>query len=481
MPPTRRSQLSRTANQPLFNTTTTARGDQPKVGVNTCATRNTRSQTAHNSNSEATHNSNSDSTRNIRSQATRNTRSQATRNTHTQHKSNESSVDEAHNKTRNNKKKRQAITIEEEEEEGHGILEAHIFEEDGEWGGIIDRTPSPDIDPALRAELDAEYAEMERNIAQEAALERQQVADVSRNLQRKPPPGSPSEHSDDEEPNYTTCALPDMYDILLEFRAGAKDKGSNRKIAALPAVPFKIQPRVETYNLFIGRVVSLASSLTGYAFPEDARPYLAPTKTTPQRDFTELTDLNFLQMFERVWRKEAKKKRDLSGTGIVMRIFAFLEKKARPNATNSNDVIRRVTARRLVELNEVVGEAIQQNVIPQVGNFTRVNLNRHFASRGTVPAIADIAIPSSNTFRQSGHLDREREAFDTLTEDETRAYQAETRPVRITGVLHLNISDLRKALNLPHFDLNGMHTFDFPEVNNPAEDIEDVDNEPDSD
>lgn len=68
-----------------------------------------------------------------------------------------------------------------------------------------------------------------------------------------------------------------------------------------------------------------------------------------------------------------------------------------------------------------------------------------------------------------------------MTENEMRAYQAETRPVRITGVLHLNISDLHKALNLPHFDLNGMHTFDFSEVNNPAEDIEDVDHEPDSD
>ncbi|KAF9319530.1 hypothetical protein BG006_002973 [Podila minutissima] len=368
----------------------------------------------------------------------------------------------------------------EEEEQEQERLEAHTFEEDGEWGGITDRTPSPDIDPALREELDAEYADLEHSVAQLAVLEHQQLADDSC-LQQTPTPDSQSIHSDDEEPNYATCALPDMYDILLEFRAGAKDKGSNRKTAALPAVPFKIQPRVEMYNLFIGRVVGLAASLLGYTFPEDARPYLAPTKATPQRDFTELTHLNFLQMFERVWRKEAKKKRDPYGTGIVMRIFTFLEKKARPTATNSNDVIHRITARRLAEVNEVVGEAIQQNVIPRVGHFTRNNLNQHFASRGTVPAVEDIAIPSSNTFRQSRHLDQEREAFDTMNEDEMREYQAETRPIRITGVLHLNISDLRKALNLPHFDLNGMHTFDFSEVNNPAEDVEDVDHASDSD
>ena len=61
-------------------------------------------------------------------------------------------------------------------------MEAHIFKEDGEWGGIIDRTSSPDIDPALHTELDAKYAELEHNVAQEAALEHQQVADASCNL-----------------------------------------------------------------------------------------------------------------------------------------------------------------------------------------------------------------------------------------------------------------------------------------------------------
>lgn len=177
-----------------------------------------------------------------------------------------------------------------------------------------------------------------------------------------------------------------------------------------------------------------------------------------------------------------KKNKDPSGKGIVLRIFAFLAKKNHPTTTNANDIIRRVTARGLIEADQAVGEAIWQNVIPRVGQFARANLNRHYASRPTVPVAVDIAIPNTNTFRQAEHLDHERQAFDAMSEEQRREYQAETRPIRYTGVLHLNISDLRKALNLPHFDLNGMHNFDATEeVGNPAEDLADVDHESDSD
>ncbi|KAF9367717.1 hypothetical protein CPC16_006097, partial [Podila verticillata] len=152
------------------------------------------------------------------------------------------------------------------------------------------------MDPVIRAELDAEWAELERNVEREIAEERH-VISTSPNPHDRMPVHDLSD-SDEEPINFATCALPELYDMSLDFRVGDKTKGSNRKIGALPPVTFKLESRKETYNQLIVRIVDLVAAKPGYEFPVDARPYLAPSKTTAQRDFTELTELNFLQMFE---------------------------------------------------------------------------------------------------------------------------------------------------------------------------------------
>lgn len=265
MPTTRRSQHLNAPNPPLTGTSTSAR-----------TTRITRSQASL-----------------APVQVSHNTLSRKS-----QHKSGGDTVNKR--STHNQRSKQRAV---ESEDDGYTFEEE---EEEEEWGGIDNREASPDMDPAIRAELDAEWEELERDVQREIAAERH-VTSTPPNPHNRMPAHDLSD-SEEEPINFATCALPELYDMSLDFRVGDKTKGSNRKIGALPPVTFKLESRKDTYNQLIVCIIDLVAAKPGYEFPVDARPYLVPSKTTAQRDFTELTELNFLQMFEMVWRREAKKK-----------------------------------------------------------------------------------------------------------------------------------------------------------------------------
>ncbi|KAF9916680.1 hypothetical protein BGZ65_000178, partial [Modicella reniformis] len=78
------------------------------------------------------------------------------------------------------------------------------------------------------------------------------------------------------------------------------------------------------------------------------------------------------------------------------------------------------------------------------------------------------------------YLDEQRRVFGERQQAEVADLESDYRTIEfnINGVdvpFGVKLSSLRKALNLPLFDLNGMQTFQGDDLRRPVEDMEDVD------
>ncbi|KAF9437778.1 hypothetical protein BGZ76_011164 [Entomortierella beljakovae] len=107
--------------------------------------------------------------------------------------------------------------------------------------------------------------------------------------------------------------------------------------------------------------------------------------------------------------------------------------------------------------------------------ITTAHFTRHLARLSKMPSQTEpLELP------QTQHLDEQTRTLDLRRKAEEASQQEEYRTIEvmIEGViLHIRVKihSLREALNLPHFDLNGLASFKYDIVLPPDEDMEDID------
>lgn len=88
-----------------------------------------------------------------------------------------------------------------------------------------------------------------------------------------------------------------------------------------------------------------------------------------------------------------------------------------------------------------------------------------------------IEVPQNAFFQQIIHIDRERRLMENRNEEEQLRLANEMHPVNIEingtpipGLtITVNVGDIRRMLNLPMMNLNGLDAFEAPELPDPAE------------
>ncbi|KAG0293342.1 hypothetical protein BGZ98_002216 [Dissophora globulifera] len=109
----------------------------------------------------------------------------------------------------------------------------------------------------------------------------------------------------------------------------------------------------------MARIEGYISGLAGVRFPVDGRPYLQPTNNTYQRNFVELTEENFEQELANTWRKEARRLNSVSGDGVKLQLYVYLESLVNTNGAG-NAGVRRTTTHRIQAANPIVDQAVEQ-------------------------------------------------------------------------------------------------------------------------
>lgn len=170
-----------------------------------------------------------------------------------------------------------------------------------------------------------------------------------------------------------------------------------------------------------------------------------------------------------MWHKEARKLgKDGNPVGATAKLDFYVYGIDTPaaDAPDTNDQRRSVNTARAAVANEVIDRAVDQGTIPPPGPIRRTLFTHHLASLPTMPEPENIRLPDTNTFRQAHHLDDQRLAYDTMSEEQRRVTESETRPMRC--VIHVNMHDLRAILRLPFFDMSALHIFAHPTTPVPA-------------
>lgn len=139
------------------------------------------------------------------------------------------------------------------------------------------------------------------------------------------------------------------------------------------------------------------------------------------------------------------------------------------------DKIRRASKNRIREAQSTIASAIDQGVLPRLGDMTMTYFARHIAKRAPV-AVNELALPQTATTRQIQHLDKEREDLIQRTAARDNDQHSENVTLEIT----VNRSKLRKALGLPDMNLDGVVNFQDPDnLSDPSSDLEDIDHDED--
>ncbi|KAF9947800.1 hypothetical protein BGZ70_002502, partial [Mortierella alpina] len=156
------------------------------------------------------------------------------------------------------------------------------------------------------------------------------------------PPNFQEQEEPDEPASFSTCPLPPTYTIVLNYRKGTP-RTSCRQLKNLPpTTPWTFDRHRDTYKVLLARVEGYVQGLQGFTFPNDRRPYLQPSNNTYQKNYVELTEENYGTEMEATWRKEARRLNSITGAGVTLHLYIYLEAVAEAAAATSN--VRRVTA-----------------------------------------------------------------------------------------------------------------------------------------
>ncbi|KAG9060718.1 hypothetical protein KI688_008925 [Linnemannia hyalina] len=219
-------------------------------------------------------------------------------------------------------------------------------------------------------------------------------------------------------------------------------------------------------------------ALKGFKWPSNETLYVKPTHNTPQQYFLRLDPEDCENKLKRAWTTEARRLNDPDQ--VTVDVFAYLttdQAQTQAAATGRQDQIRRSSKRGILEAERLIGSAIDQGVIPPLGQMTTSHLARHLAKRVQPTTAADLQLPQTATFRQFQHLDNEAEAFHQRSAAQNKERQNDS--FLLDCKISFKKSQLRQALGIPNIDLSGIVNFDTGDIANPEFDMRDVDHEDD--
>jgi hypothetical protein len=289
--------------------------------------------------------------------------------------------------------------------------------------------------------------------------------------------------------------LPSAISIRINFRIG-QPQTHTRVRQSLPRPDlWEYRWDEHTQDILCSRIQRRIAGVPGVEWPVQSDPWLQPKHNAAFLQFLPLDEGSCDFKLKQAWHREAK--RLGNGSQVVLNMFVYLSETthirgqgagsgsrgslAQPIGSRT-ETIRRATQGRIVEARARISREVENGHMDQLGNIRMAHYAVHLARRAPHPEAERLEIPTTNTFRQMEHLDRRAEALrqETETARTTRHDEYFTVEMKMGPNIfqvEVKVEDMRKMLGLPDMDLNGLANFRQEEVNDPAEDMDDIDHE----
>ncbi|GJJ67931.1 hypothetical protein EMPS_00277 [Entomortierella parvispora] len=133
--------------------------------------------------------------------------------------------------------------------------------------------------------------------------------------------GSHHENEDHDE----SIDVPPVILIQLHLRKG-QPLVRCRSTKDLPnPAPFQYNIKEESFDHLIHLIRTHLPEVPGRDWPEDARPYLQPAHTTPQKKYREMSEENYRPRMEKAWRVSYKRvSKEMLRDPVCVHLFIYL-------------------------------------------------------------------------------------------------------------------------------------------------------------
>ncbi|KAF8925124.1 hypothetical protein BGZ58_001116 [Dissophora ornata] len=269
--------------------------------------------------------------------------------------------------------------------------------------------------------------------------------------------------------------IPDTISLEINLRYGVPLKQSRIRGGWPAAVIWTFQWDKDDLESLIHNVRRRATqdAAKDFEWPLNQPLYLKPNRNAPQANYLPLDPGDYEEKLRRAWRSEAKQLSDPTKT--ILKVFAYLtDPTNRPQTTSGGqDVIRRTSKARIQASTEYIQNAVNNGHLQELGAMATAHLARHFAKRPPVSTNDPPVLPQTATFRQVQHLDDETAALRQRNTAEREKRHSEYFSLSVT--VQIKRHDLQEALGLPDMNLNGLANFTAGNLDDPENDMEDID------
>lgn len=283
--------------------------------------------------------------------------------------------------------------------------------------------------------------------------------------------------------------MPDRITIVLHYRIGAPLQQTRPRKNLPGPSPILYAWGEDDYDILCSKIRRKVEDIPRAANVEWKRgsnPYLQPHHTATANHYLKLEEGTCNTLLRKAWIKEYRR---TTNDDVVCNVYVYLnENRVVPIETAGSTVtaalpgqaFRRATQNRILTQTAVIQ---QQPDLQHLGPMETAYLARTTAR--LPPSNAPITVPLTNTFRQMRHLDQQAASLRQRQEQVAEAEQQiwKTVSIRVAGVVwkvEVSAKEFREFMGLPDMNLNGLANFQEAEINNPQDDIEDLDH-PESD
>jgi hypothetical protein len=271
----------------------------------------------------------------------------------------------------------------------------------------------------------------------------------------------------------------DILSVLLTVKIG-EPNGTSRTMAEKPTTLLfdtcndsyrtlrsKITDRVQ--ETIVRYDTMHAQKKETLMFDNDFKILVKPGLHTKQIDYVIVDSLNLLPTANIAWTNSQLK---ANPGNFSLECFVYLKKK-----TTNTQSIRRATDDRINEMTSQILSVVRDE---QPGPATTRYMATNMARQITTPDFVNL--PTSATIDQLTHIDRQALAITTDLESSIAREAEEYRPMRfrINGdivTMHVNIEDMRYALQLPPYSLISPYRSPIQQ-SAPATNMNDIDHGP---
>ncbi|KAF9567285.1 hypothetical protein EC968_003265 [Mortierella alpina] len=248
----------------------------------------------------------------------------------------------------------------------------------------------------------------------------------------------------------STASAPTEIHLVINFRKGEPKTVSRSTINVPAALEVDYLVGIDSLEVITVRINAKLSGQDKVIWTDPGRPYIRPSHSSKHSSFVEASRNNFEALLLKAWRKEMKRLMDASM--VKVHLFVYLTD---TTAATSAERLHQATFKRKALGKEAIDADDADDADVSYGAKRPRPQDGYRSSTSPQEEASQQAQDAGSTAEDHHHSQQQQQAR------EGRRPKFRSVRVKFDGVLHLDASDLLRAVNLPpNFNLARLFDFD---------------------